>query len=729
MRRLAKFLGVLLAAVVFWSGTSGARAQFGGNLTVAGVTLAAVDTDGSGLYDALFVNITADVSTVGDFEFGATLYVPDPSHSYTIGSGNGTDLNLSVGRHVVSILLSAEAIGLLRTDGPYSVNVRVDALDETALRSEYGQDLATPAWTAAQFDGPAVQLIGPVTDEGRDVHGEGLFDQLVVHVPIRVVRTAQVALTGTLQYGWLFEQADLQPYRTYLPGMYTLDAVFDGPPIRAAEQNGPYHVYLRVSPATSWLNSTLYHTTAAYSFDEFAGPSADFRGPPTLTPVDLDGSGKADVLRAHVPLHVRVGGNYSMTADFGCWSNCTSYASVSVSRIVRLDAGDPTEDLDLSGTDLSRAPAGGDYFADIQVASVDDPSLNWNRTIIDYGPLDTSAFDAKPIADVTVVVNGLVPGAACTVAFAIDPEAHYFASYDSPMDAPPHLSLYNGTFDLLVAPCSEWNRSVVQRITVSGSTQVTADLPPSPRLSVDGVVSMSSWDRGTLDMAYDWGSESPYIRFFADSIGNLDGVADNQELARTGGLLFASPYVYYPYTGGFRVAVDRVPFYTTWAGEFNSAGAGPLTATESAITSVRFDLTALQPIGTGSNHTLTVDVPYSNDGIEYGIHVRLPSEADGNATLSTHLTLNYEGFDLPGNGTLTKTSAGAWEVTVGQDPGPSHYYTHARLTIGSFPRAPAGPSTFVLVGVLAAAAAVPLVVAVLLLVRRGRRKVRSDQPR
>ncbi len=696
----------------------------GGSVIQAAATIVPVDRDRSGKWDTLLVNVTLNVTGAGLFEVTAVLPSVAPGNPFS--STTSADVNLTVGVRVVPLVLDATPAGAAGAKGPYTIDVSVTAVRyDGGFTPLFSWAEYTPAWDSSSFDPPAVHVSGTITDEGRDADGDGLFEAFVVHVPLQVVRPTVVSVVG---YSSPVVLSNPAPARLLQPGTAVWDVVFDGSGIRRTGRGGPYPVALEVSAPRGTVLSLSY-VTRGYSSFQFAGPWADFRGAPTATPVDTNGDGKAEFLRVHIPLHVRVAGDFRILV---IGNTSTEQLPPPVpERHVHLEPGDPSVDVDLSGIMLSRLASGSalTFLVSIYPRYTGSPgSSEGNWTQIAYAPFDPAAFESRPPALLSRTVNGTN---AYLIA-AMDPTTKFAATF--PFRGPiGYLTLYNGTFEALLGGTSGFAGRVVG-VRVQGYTVLNVTTIPAGDPRITETLNLTSWDTGTMDYAISLGGLSAPLSWWADYVGNLDGTADPQELALYpfDGYIGNSGYAPYaftallpPYRNTVTVDGTAMSGVSSWV---SATGAGPLDASLPVSLTVRHSLQAMGPTEASGFHNLTVDTTLVTAGLNRMVNqtltMNLPAGSTGNLSTSRHLATNAGGFDLASNASVEVLGPASWTVAFLSSCYPYFCYS-MRVTVSAYQ-----PPTPLVVPVLVAAVLVPtaavLVLAAVLL-RHRRRK--ADLPR
>lgn len=115
-----------------------------------------------------------------------------------------------------------------------------------------------------------MELAPPYSDRGEDTDGDGLFDFLVIEVPLVVHEDREYFLNVYLQVG---------PYQYFVAsnvsflavGKDTLAVRFYGPSIYAARADGPYEVVITLTWFVGFSNWTLIdrYTTSPYRYVQF----------------------------------------------------------------------------------------------------------------------------------------------------------------------------------------------------------------------------------------------------------------------------------------------------------------------------------------------------------------------------------------------------------------------------------------------------------------------------
>src|SRR5207249_482872 len=129
-------------------------------------------------------------------------------------------------------------INVSGVDGPYSVELslyeRTYGLSDTGVHT-------TAEYSHLEFESPPAYLVPPFADAGVDTNGNGRFDDLVVDVNLTVEQTDYYGLHGNLRE---LDVSASTSWRSYGPGSYSVQLLFDGIAINEKGIDGPYVVDL-----------------------------------------------------------------------------------------------------------------------------------------------------------------------------------------------------------------------------------------------------------------------------------------------------------------------------------------------------------------------------------------------------------------------------------------------------------------------------------------------------
>ncbi|WP_158024096.1 hypothetical protein [Methanosarcina horonobensis] len=136
-----------------------------------------------------------------------------------------------------------------------------------------------------------VQFVGPISDYGLDMDGDGLYDYLVVKFNAQSNMPSTYFFTGDLRVDLGFHESkdsiahefrmlNFAKNSTYLNGKTsTVILNFEGGKIRENELNGPYEVKISLSNGSWGFGRGIEYTTGAYEYVKFEQPELLISGP------------------------------------------------------------------------------------------------------------------------------------------------------------------------------------------------------------------------------------------------------------------------------------------------------------------------------------------------------------------------------------------------------------------------------------------------------------------
>ena len=688
--------------------------------SIANFQVTAVDTNGNGKYDALVSTFNATVTVAGNFRFSAQVAA---GFGYMIVTNN-TDVNLDVGTHALRASVPGPYIHQSGQNGPYDFRLTVSPVDDTGMLTYSGigpAETFTPAYNATDFDGPWAYFGSPIADQGIDTDGNGLYDSLVVHVPIAVNQTTYVQVSGylTSPYGYLYQSNPTEALLT-TAGAHTVDLTWSGIALHQAGSlfTGPLtaNLYLDFPDLLAgsytyyypYLSRTSYVLTHSYTASQFERASAYFSAASaTTTAQDTNGNGLADFLVFHLPVTVRVAGDYGVSVQLPS----SSYGGVpGGARIVHLSAGNQTVDVSVSGIALSRlttlTPNVGASISRIGASTYyDSDSITW--ALPNFSP---TSFESRPVSILSVSAAG--GNATCAQAYAWDPTNRYLSTAYSyyGFSGTLQMPLYDGTFYLVAQFCTSGPGSVAaKKVTVSGATSVTMNATTPAPLTESMAIGVPSWNTTQMTTTASLGGQGALYRLIADFYGNADGTAESNELANLA-LILSSGYLYFG--GGYGLAREdnvSLPFARSYSATFT--GAGEITSTSPLTYTLQLLAYTGNTPKAGDHHRLVLDIAYATQGMTETVTVSVGASAGGNLSLvSRQVMYDGDGFTWPANATATKTGATSWSITVGQRPQNEPSVVQLEIVVDAYGTPP--PATSSLLDYIANPLAVTLIVVV-----------------
>lgn len=328
------------------------------------------DTDGDGLFDRLVLDANLSVDVGQLYSLFAELCG---------WSGNASNFclydyqytYLEPGQRTVRFSFDGRRINASGVDGPY--RAVLSAYEYYSGRALDQETHPTAAYSHLDFDTPAAVFHPPHSDRGQDLDGDLLWDFLNVEAVIEVDVAQTYALQGTLCGGSSNSSFCVSGSNaSFLDrGIHSMRISFDGAPINASRQNGPYHVSLWLAEANSgmfWDNDT--YQTAAYGYAEFngPGPAARFRPPHLDIGRDTDGDGDYNQLVIEARVAVRRSGSYYLS---GALYNAGRTFFLQAQNFTGLETGIRSVWLTFDGQLINASDIDGPYRIDLMLYTYD----------------------------------------------------------------------------------------------------------------------------------------------------------------------------------------------------------------------------------------------------------------------------------------------------------------------------------------------------------------------
>ena len=354
-----------------------------------------VDSDADGLFNAVAVNVSVNVSEPGAYTVFGRL--TDSTMLLSLGFDSATE-TLSPGPHTMRLEFSTLPMVVAGVDGPYVVTLTLRTQAGDLIGSGSHQ---TQAYLVSQFDPVPAQFGSPHSDRGidRDVPPDGTYNVLEVDARINVTDPGVYLVNANLlnSSGAAFIAGD--GWQGLLSaGNHSVPLIFPGILIRSSGFDGPYRVNLTLFAALPGsfpvpIDGDLY-VTQPYN-------STDFQAftPATLTGVVRDAATTAPLPFASVTAFnyldsfslfsvTDASGNYSLNLYTGEWVLAFDDPSHQ-SRLIRLSLSAATvHNVDLGP---QRAPTNTNDLtftswdaADVRVRSIGEVDNATFRLMFDW---------------------------------------------------------------------------------------------------------------------------------------------------------------------------------------------------------------------------------------------------------------------------------------------------------------------------------------------------------
>ncbi|HEY3364893.1 MAG TPA: alpha/beta fold hydrolase [Symbiobacteriaceae bacterium] len=244
--------------------------HFVGNISHKGT-----DLNGDGLFD--YLSASVGVATAMPGNYLVTAQVTDAGGKSLVRASSR--VSLATGTSSVTLNFDGRSLG----ESNFSGNL---ILTDLALIREDGSaaDFRAPAATLAgyspsQFQRQRVRILPGIADQALDTNGNGLFDQLVIRIPVDVLDAGYYDVNGRLMDSQNAEIAWAGNTVYLSPGQSTVTLTYSGKAIGENGIDGPYFVrdfsmYAR-SGTSRGVNVYDLYTTGAYTVDQFEGFSGN----------------------------------------------------------------------------------------------------------------------------------------------------------------------------------------------------------------------------------------------------------------------------------------------------------------------------------------------------------------------------------------------------------------------------------------------------------------------
>ncbi|HTD82101.1 MAG TPA: carboxypeptidase regulatory-like domain-containing protein, partial [Thermoplasmata archaeon] len=415
-------------------------------------------------------------------------------------------------------------------DGPYTVDL--------TLWDEHARSLDVDVHTTAQYfaidfePSPPARWVPPFADSGRDLQGDGLWDDLVVNTSVLADRHGTHSwtmelwdATMTMFIGASSGQFDLAS------GTNPASLTFPGLQIWNSGIDGPYGVNLLLYDSEGRQVDLATFTTAAYLARDFQGPAGQLTPPYFDLGVDRNGDTVLDVIAVDVPITVSRASTFILS---GILIDGT-FAFVGVDqRFVDLQPGLTTVRLNFTAADAFRNSPDGAFFGILQLQTIS----RGTTLFIDSDQFTTrnytsAPFDQGPPVRLTGRVTATGTGAPLedVGVMAWSPATRLQRTVNTDVSGSYELTLPPGDYYVFADGASRNAQGVLATVTSDRTLNFVLDLPAPNVLTGD--VSFTNWDTAAFTGDFSFGADAALVRFQFDVIfGNGDGIASQRELDR-----------------------------------------------------------------------------------------------------------------------------------------------------------------------------------------------------
>lgn len=203
---------------------------------ISAVTDRAVDEDGDGLFDALELTFSVDIQKEGSWAVGAV--VIDPAGLLVIRTGQRLDR--APGEQAVVLRIDGTTLRRRGLAGPYTVDLELRVGDHARTVAQLDPLYTTQAYRPEDFDPPAVEFSGDVTDETPALAEDPrLLGDLKLRVGLVIHEAGTYGVQATLASSDEILRTSTSPVQGD-PGPAEVVLTFDRESIYNHRADGPY---------------------------------------------------------------------------------------------------------------------------------------------------------------------------------------------------------------------------------------------------------------------------------------------------------------------------------------------------------------------------------------------------------------------------------------------------------------------------------------------------------
>ncbi len=318
-----------------------------------------IKSDGDEIYNSLVVDTEVNATKAGNYSVLGVLKsnntpIASRSDRYSTNpSGYALLVSKPEVRHVI-LNFSGEDIYNSGIDGNYTADLAI--LDENGFVID-NKSFETPQYNHKEF-GEVPARVESLTDYGKDVDNNGLFDYLVLEANINASKAMNYSITGILNSGegdYLIRQTNL----SYLANSGKIELYFDGAKIHKSQKNGPYILSVTLTDKDNNQIGYAEYNTSAYNYTDFQGSEQKFTGTYSDHGIDTDSDGLYNYLATEVGVKVLNPGNYTVEG----WLYDSSGKAIEIAtNYTHLDSGTQPVTLNFNGFSIYQNQINGPYY-------------------------------------------------------------------------------------------------------------------------------------------------------------------------------------------------------------------------------------------------------------------------------------------------------------------------------------------------------------------------------
>ena len=433
----------------------------------------ALDANNDGVYEALRVNGTLQVTIPGTYLLTASL-----TNGTTIITSEAVELSLTPGTTTPGFVFDGLVIGASGLNGPYHLaQVMVQNADGLVLN--YTEDAyMTGVYSYTQFLPTGMTITGG-SDQGIDLNSNGKYDKLIVAVGVNATTAGTYSVSGSLLDSNGTTISDVTREVAITAGAQEVRLVVDGNDIFRSGKAGPYtlatFVIMDSGGNVAALKSQA-HTTGPYLSTAFDGLPVSLTGTASDAGEDTDGSGKFDNLTVTIGLHSDSAGTFSLSAGL---LGPDGFLISGENHEVVFSANETANVVfRFSGKEIGMSGQSGEFeVVDLVVTDTSTGDVFYEPEVCTAGPYSSGDFDSPGMITGTVTsvfgypVSGASVGIEEMVWSSTGDDGRYSlpvergGSYLIAVEVPPHYNLTNASANITITP-----GQIITRDFILGST-------------------------------------------------------------------------------------------------------------------------------------------------------------------------------------------------------------------------------------------------------------------
>jgi hypothetical protein len=153
---------------------------------ILGITEYTEDLDNDGLYDYLVVNVSVNLTDSSLYQLMSDWRITGGSFVFD----QDVETNLNSGLNNIPIKISGRELHKIKLNGSLDLD-RLGLTEETIwlLLDVENNYYTTGNYSYLDFERPELEVTGNITDYGEDINKNGLYDYLVLKIPVNVTKS------------------------------------------------------------------------------------------------------------------------------------------------------------------------------------------------------------------------------------------------------------------------------------------------------------------------------------------------------------------------------------------------------------------------------------------------------------------------------------------------------------------------------------------------------------